>query len=226
MKVIQIDRKIELVTLNETWNRDTSESVFFFDRGQHQVGDEPHPRGYYLTAEPIRLVLVLRNGVRIEQLSPGAYVEVKVGTDTGEGRPTNLYRGETHRKVSVFRVLPGPPNGGDVASFGDIVDTAPPEKRYRGGRPSLTPGENVLRSNVSLPASMWDMLAELGGGNKSAGIRRLAELTEPPSTAVTGQIVDSVCRVLKVTPTKVQYLLAVRAIQEALDARNRSQRGD
>jgi hypothetical protein len=222
---MQIDRAIRLVTTDEVHNRDVTATVAFYGRGQHQVGDEPHLRGYYLTAEPIRLLLILRNGVKIEDLSPGAYVEVKVGTDTGEGRP-NLYRGETHRKVSVFRVLPGPPNGGDVASFGDIVDTAPPEKRYRGGRPSLTPGENVLRSNVSLPASMWDMLAELGDGNKSAGIRRLAELTEPPSTAVTGQIVDSVCLILKVKPTRVQYLLAVKAIQEALNARNRSQRGD
>jgi len=224
MKVMQIDRKIKLVDTDEMHNKDVATSVAFYDRGQHQIGDEPHQRGYYLSAPPIRLLLILRGGVQIEDLQPGVYVQVKVGTDSGDGRP-NLYRNQTHRKVSVFGVLPGPPDGGDVESFGDIVDTSPPHRLYRGGRRPLTPGENVRRQNVSLPGAVMDQLTALGGGNLSAGIRKLAEITEPPSFAVAAQTVDQICRILRVTPTKVQQITAARAVQEAWNAYYTGQRG-
>jgi len=46
--------------------------------------------------------------------------------------------------------------------------------RAGAGRKRLAP-DGVEKRSVSLPADMWEYVKELGGGNHSAGIRRLVE---------------------------------------------------
>jgi hypothetical protein len=48
-------------------------------------------------------------------------------------------------------------------------------KREGAGRPALFPAEPTVRATVTLPAALAERLRELGAGNLSAGIRRLAE---------------------------------------------------
>jgi hypothetical protein len=48
-------------------------------------------------------------------------------------------------------------------------------KREGAGRPALFPAEPTVRATVTLPAALAARLRELGNGNLSAGIRRLAE---------------------------------------------------
>lgn len=48
-------------------------------------------------------------------------------------------------------------------------------KRTDAGRKPLTQNESTQSSRITMPASYWQFVRELGQGNASLGIRRLIE---------------------------------------------------
>lgn len=224
MTVMLIDRLFALATLDDALNMDMSEVIYFFDRGTDQVGNESYRRHYYVTADPVRLLLVLHNNIKFSDLKPGTYVQVKIGKIEGGRR---ALRPGSHCKVGVFGILSKAPGTDEVESFGDIAEKAPPNKRYRGGRERLSPDQYVVRQNLSMTPEMQALLYKLGNGNASAGLRELerqARLSEPPSHAAVSQMADRVFQIMKIVPTQNQHLLTTKAIKEALDAHYTRQR--
>jgi hypothetical protein len=82
-------------------------------------------------------------------------------------RLTELAR-ERRRRLRKPAGAPGPPRGA-------------PSPRYPLGRP-LVHGVRLIQRAVSLTPQQWERLRELGGGNASAGLRRLLDDRAPRDT--------------------------------------------
>ena len=68
----------------------------------------------------------------------------------------------------------------EPTNFSVLLARAPRTDRPGGargnvGRKTLTPGEATEAHSITLPASVWRRLEQIGGGNRSEGVRRLAE---------------------------------------------------
>lgn len=140
-------------------------------------------RYYYAAHLPMRLLLVMQAG-NVTDLQVGRYVKALIGWDDGDN-PYVLagQQGKRHTKISVTMVYDGPlPDGAEVTPLFEIIAKAPRADRpggWRGGdggRPRLVADDVTEKHPITLPSRLWVRVRDLGGGNYSAGVRKLAEI--------------------------------------------------
>jgi hypothetical protein len=140
------------------------------------------PRRYYAAHPPLRLLLVMQTG-NIADLQVGRYVQALLGWDNGDN-PYVLdgQQGKRHTKISVTGITAYPSITDEWTPLSEIVAKAPRSDRpggFRGGdsgRPRLAEDDLTESHNVSLPSRVWRKIEVLGDNNRSAGVRKLADM--------------------------------------------------
>ncbi len=139
-------------------------------------------RHYYAVHPPLRALLVFRNNLDVDDFRDAPFAEVLVGWDDGDN-PFVLHgqEGKRHTKISFLAAPYHLPHGTEPKPLSKIIRQAPRADRPGGnrggaGRPRLAVDDATEAHNVTLPSRLWRRIEALGGGNHSAGIRRLAEL--------------------------------------------------
>ena len=122
-------------------------------------------RTYYYSAEPYRILVVLRNGLALDGINWGATVDVAVGGDSGKKYVAEHNEGKTHTKITIFHVLDG---GSDktAMSLSALISKAPKNP----GRPQIGRTPTKPRT-ITLTGEQWRQAAIDGDGNASGGIR-------------------------------------------------------
>ena len=128
--------------------------------------------GVYAARPPWRLLLVLPPGLEPGALPRGACCAAEVAWVRGEGS-------KRYRQITVLRLLPPPPADAVRVKLTALIVSAPRSARPGGARGDVGPrplvaGDLTEAHSVTLPGATWRLLESLGGGNRSAGIRRLA----------------------------------------------------
>jgi hypothetical protein len=141
--------------------------------------------GVYAARPPWRLLLVLPPGLEPDALPRGGCCEAEVAWVRGEG-------GKRYRQITVTRLLPAPPADAARSQLTALIASAPRSDRPGGARGDvgprpLVPGDLTEAHSVTLPGATWRLLEQLGGGNRSAGIRQLA-LGAPALPAAADQV--------------------------------------
>ncbi len=146
------------------------------------TGSDAVGHRYYAADPPYRLLLVLPAGLDWAAIQPGAYLQAQLGWDDGAGPYTlPASAGKRPRRITVEALVTEPPPAAQVYALSALVAAAPRSDRPGGrrgekiGRLPLTPNDPQEAHSVTLPASLWRRIEQLGGGNRSAGVRRLAE---------------------------------------------------
>lgn len=218
MITIFIDRPISVVPIDHGPATEDPFAILFRNMGDHHIGDEQHPRTYLVGVE-VQVIMVLRNGVRIADLTQGVYARCKTAASPGsEPYLASSAKGKPHTKVSVFEISEAPDDE-VIKPLSRFISEAPPGRSYRGGRPRMSDQEYVERGNISLLPTHWGQLANLGKGNKSEGVREALRLVEPFSPGVMRQIVDRVFADLGLASDDNQRQRATRIILEEVSAR-------
>jgi len=111
-----------------------------------------------------------------------------------------VLEGKRWRVVSVSEINPpdarklllnaGQPDE-DLINFTVILARAPRSDRAGGargavGRKVLAAGEETEAHSITLPASVWREIERIGEGNRSEGVRRLAESRPREADAIPG----------------------------------------
>ena len=127
--------------------------------------------GVYAARPPWRLLLVLPPGLEPGALPRGGCCAAEMAWVRGEG-------GKRYRQITVTRLLPAPPADLARTRLTALIASAPRSDRPGGARGDVGPrplvaGERTEAHSVTLPGATWCLLESLGGGNRSAGIRRL-----------------------------------------------------
>lgn len=128
--------------------------------------------GVYAARPPWRLLLVLPPGLEPGALPRGGWCAADVTWVRGEG-------GKRYRQITMLRLLPAPPADAVCTRLTALIASAPRSDRPGGARGDVGPrplvaDDRTEAHSVTLPGATWRLLESLGGGNRSAGIRRLA----------------------------------------------------
>ena len=163
---------------------ETAEELLYVDQ-DHPLADFTFDRslGCHQSPPPRRLLLALPASLRPADLRRGMLLAVRLGWA--------VVQGKRWRHVQVLRlaapagdqpdsVPTGPRAGEEPISFSVMLARAPRTDRPGGargavGRKMLVAGEATEAHSITLPASVWRRLEEIGDGNRSEGVRRLVE---------------------------------------------------
>jgi hypothetical protein len=148
--------------------------------------------GLYRSPAPYRLALSLPGRVRASDVRGPALLGARLDWQVLEGK--------RWRVVSVSEINPpdarklllnaGQPDE-DLINFTVILARAPRSDRAGGargavGRKVLAAGEETEAHSITLPASVWREIERIGEGNRSEGVRRLAESRPREADAIPG----------------------------------------
>lgn len=123
-------------------------------------------RAYYYSADPHRLLVVLRNGLALDDISGyGTTVDVAIGRDEGIKYVAPHNVGKTHTKITVFRILPGV-HDKTAMRLSATMTKAPKNP----GRPQIGRTPTKPRT-ITLPLTQWQQADTDGNGNASRGVR-------------------------------------------------------
>lgn len=171
-------------------------------------------RYYYAAEPPLRILIVMRNGMALEDVPTGYYLKALVGWDDGTAFVLPGDAGKQHTKLSVDLVLDDALIvRADVGliSLSSIVARAPRSDRpggWRGGtpgRPPVAAGDRVEQHNITLPSQLWRRVEHAGVGNRSAGIRKLIEGEDNMAVSLPG----SVAQMLRMWPEATAVAMEV-----------------
>ena len=148
-------------------------------------------RYYYAAVGPRRVMIVMRNGTPLEHLNqPNAYVKALVGWEPGTSEfALPQHAGKQHTKITVDMLLTlderavqmyTAQSGVEIESLAAILNNAPRADRPGGargavGRKRVGGDTRAVSHPVTLLPEQWAAVGRLGGGNRSAGIRKLIE---------------------------------------------------
>lgn len=145
-------------------------------------------RYYYSALSPHRILVATRTG---KPLQPGkrGYWKALIGWDDGTSRFTlQEDAGKRHTKITIDTTFEVPPvEDANATPLSEIVAKAPRSDRAGGwlsntGRPEIREGDPTEARTITLPASLWRWIEELGDGNRSAGVRQIAEKARKETT--------------------------------------------
>lgn len=139
--------------------------------------------GCYQAPSPHRVLMALPDRLRPSDLRQGLRLAVHLSWA--------VIQEKRWRHVQVLRVIPSAPSGMDGAASGPITEVEPTDfsvflarapradrpggARGAVGRKALVAGEFAEAHSITLPASVWRRLEQIGEGNRSEGVRRLVE---------------------------------------------------
>ena len=162
----------------------TREQLLLIDQDRPLADFTRTAAGWRQSPPPRRLLVELAAGVAAEDVRRGARFAVQLGW--------HVIAGKRWRHVHVLRRLPADASGDQEAggpatrpmSFSELLARAPRTDRPGGargdvGRKALVTGEFTEAHSITLPASVWRRVEEIGDGNRSEGVRRLVEGKAP-----------------------------------------------
>jgi hypothetical protein len=139
--------------------------------------------GWYQSPQPYRVLISLEQSIRPGDLRQGMRLAARLSWE--------VVQGKRWRHVRVLRVIPPAPSNSEGAPPGPVTEIeptnftaflarAPRSDRPGGargavGRRALVAGETTEAHSITLPASVWRRLEQIGDGNRSEGVRRLAD---------------------------------------------------
>ncbi len=160
------------------------EQLLYVDQ-DHPLADFSFDRslGCHQSPPPRRLLLALPASLRPADLRRGMSLAVRLGWAVVQGkrwRHVQVLRLAAPAGAQPDSVPTGPQPGEAPTSFSVILARAPRTDRPGGargavGRKMLVAGEATEAHSITLPASVWRRVEEIGGGNRSDGVRRLVE---------------------------------------------------
>lgn len=143
--------------------------------------------GCHQSPPPQRLLVSLPDRLRPPDVRQGMLLAVRLGWA--------IVQGKRWRHVQVLRLAApvgaqsdssptGARTGGEPTAFSVLLARAPRTDRPGGargdvGRKALVAGEFTEAHSITLPASVWRRVEEIGDGNRSEGVRRLVEGNKP-----------------------------------------------
>ncbi len=139
--------------------------------------------GCHQSPPPQRLLVSLPDRLRPPDMRQGMLLAVRLGWTAVQGkrwRHVQVLRVTAPAGARPDSVPTGPRAGEETTSFSVMLARAPRTDRPGGargavGRKVLVAGEATEAHSITLPASVWRRLEEIGGGNRSEGVRRLVE---------------------------------------------------
>lgn len=160
------------------------EEILYVDR-DHPLADfafDSAP-GWHRSPPPYRVLISLEKSLRPSDLRQGMLLAARLGWE--------IVGGKRWRHVQVLRAVAPATlrtegatadlvTAGEPTNFSALLARAPRTDRPGGargnvGRKTLTPGEATEAHSITLPASVWRRLEQIGDGNRSEGVRRLAD---------------------------------------------------
>ena len=160
------------------------EEILYVDR-DHPLADfafDSAP-GWHRSPPPYRVLISLEKSLRPSDLRQGMLLATRLGWE--------IVGGKRWRHVQVLRAVAPATlrtegatadlvTANEPTNFSVLLAHAPRTDRAGGargnvGRKTLTPGEATEAHSITLPASVWRRLEQIGGGNRSEGVRRLAD---------------------------------------------------
>jgi hypothetical protein len=164
--------------------RSPSEERLYLDQ-DHPLADftfDSAP-GWHRSPPPYRVLISLEKSLRPSDLRQGMLLAARLGWE--------IVGGKRWRHVQVLRAVAPATlrtegatadliTANEPTNFSVLLARAPRTDRAGGargnvGRKTLTPGEATEAHSITLPASVWRRLEQIGGGNRSEGVRRLAD---------------------------------------------------
>jgi len=155
----------------------------------------------------------MRTGTPVEAVRPGQYLKALLGWDAGDsGYTLPGDAGKRHTKLSVDMILDLaaeqlPPTVPLTAVLARVPRSDRPggarSAAQAAGRPPVAWGDRVEQHNITLPSRLWRRIEHVGQGNRSAGVRVLAEQALAPQTLTaedTVQLPYEVRRALRAMP--------------------------
>lgn len=130
-------------------------------------------RHYYAAPPPLRVLLVTRSGLTIDDLRHGMTVLAQIGNDPGTPGFV-LAENRRHTKISVLAAEPDQALA--TSTLSGVLERAPGAKRrtyHGGGRQRLAADEPTVRITASVPESYRQAVIDAGYGDISAGVRRI-----------------------------------------------------
>lgn len=130
-------------------------------------------RHYYAAPPPLRVLLVTRSGLTIDDLRHGMTVLAQIGNDPGTPGFV-LAENRRHTKISVLAAEPDAAL--PTSTLSGVLERAPGAKRrtyHGGGRQRLAADEPTVRLTASVPESYRRAVQAAGYGDISAGVRRI-----------------------------------------------------
>lgn len=142
-----------------------------------------HALGWHQSPPPYRVLISLAKSLRPSDLRQGMLLAARLGWE--------IVGGKRWRHVQVLRAVAPATlrtegatadlvTANEPTNFSVLLARAPRTDRAGGargnvGRKTLTPGEATEAHSITLPASVWRRLEQISGGNRSEGVRRLAD---------------------------------------------------
>ena len=139
--------------------------------------------GWYRSPPPYRVLISLEKSLRPSDLRQGMLLAARLGWE--------IVGGKRWRHVQVLRaVAPATPRtegatadlvmANEPTNFSALLARAPRTDRPGGargavGRKALVEGEATEAHSITLPASTWRLVEQIGGGNRSEGVRHLVD---------------------------------------------------
>lgn len=162
----------------------TSDELLYLDQ-DHPLADFIFDSAldWHQSPPPYRVLISLAKNIRPSDLRQGMLLAARLGWE--------IIGGKRWRHVRVLHVaapatlrtedaISGPVAASEPTNFSTFLGRAPRTDRPGGargdvGRKALAPGEATEAHSITLPASVWRRLEQIGAGNRSEGVRRLAD---------------------------------------------------
>ena len=162
----------------------TSEEMLYLDQDHPLAGFTfDSTLGWHQSPPPYRVLISLEKSIRPGDLRRGMRLTACLSWE--------VVQGKRWRHVRVLHVIPpvpprtddatvGPSTEVEPTNFSAFLARAPRTDRPGGargnvGRKALVAGEATEAHSITLPASAWRLLEQIGGGNRSEGVRRLVD---------------------------------------------------
>ncbi len=162
----------------------TSDELLYLDQ-DHPLADfdfDSAP-GWHRSPPPYRVLISLAKNIRPSDLRQGMLLAARLGWEIVGGkrwRHVQVLRAAAPATLRTEDATPGPVTASEPTNFSTFLARAPRTDRPGGargdvGRKALAPGEATEAHSITLPASVWRRLEQIGDGNRSEGVRRLVE---------------------------------------------------
>ena len=160
------------------------EEILYVDR-DHPLADfafDSAP-GWHRSPPPYRVLISLEKSLRPSDLRQGMLLAARLGWEIVGGkrwRHVQVLRAVTPAALRTEGATAGPVTANEPTNFSVLLARAPRTDRPGGargavGRKALVEGEATEAHSITLPASIWRRLEQIGDGNRSEGVRRLAD---------------------------------------------------
>lgn len=139
--------------------------------------------GWHRSPPPYRVLISLEKSLRPSDLRQGMLLTARLGWEIVGGkrwRHVQVLRAAAPAAFRTEDAAPGPVTASEPTNFSTFLARAPRTDRPGGargdvGRKALAPDEATEAHSITLPASVWRRLEQIGDGNRSEGVRRLAD---------------------------------------------------